>query len=160
MSGASTASIRAGATSWPSSSSSRAVASTAATHSGCDSAPSMRIVRKPIRSRPGSAPTSLANDRSGAGAVYGSPGPGPAVASSTAAVSRTLRVSTCSCVSGPQNSPKSGPSVVRARVGLRPTRPHALDGTRIEPPMSLPCATATMPAATAAAAPPLDPPGE
>ena len=66
--------------------------------------------------------------------------------------------STNSCVSGPQYSPKSGPSVVRARVGLSPTIPHMLAGKRIEPPMSLPCATGTSPAATAAAEPPLDPP--
>ena len=38
--------------------------------------------------------------------------------------------------------------------------PHIDAGKRIDPPMSLPCATATMPDATAAALPPLDPPGE
>ena len=36
--------------------------------------------------------------------------------------------------------------------------PHMLAGNRIDPPMSLPCATGTSPAATAAAEPPLDPP--
>ena len=36
--------------------------------------------------------------------------------------------------------------------------PHMLAGTRIEPPMSLPCATGTYPAATAAPEPPLEPP--
>ena len=80
--------------------------------------------------------------------------------SSTAAVSRTDRVSTCSWVSIPQNSPKAGPSDVRARDGFRPTSPHIDAGTRIDPPMSLPWATATMPAATAAAEPPDDPPVE
>ena len=43
-------------------------------------------------------------------------------------------------------------------VGLWPHTPHQLDGTRIEPPMSLPSSRAVSPAATAAAAPPDDPP--
>ncbi len=43
--------------------------------------------------------------------------------------------------------------------GFRPTRPQHAAGIRIEPPPSLPCATGTMPAATAAAAPPEEPPG-
>src|SRR5262249_8949055 len=114
----------------------------------------------PMRSRPGSAPTSPVYGRAGGDAAYGSPGPGPETASRTPAESRTVRVSTCSCVSGPQNSPKSGPRVVRPRVGFRPTSPHALDRARIDPPMSLPCATGAIPAATAAADPPLDPIGE
>ena len=92
--------------------------------------------------------------------MYGSPTPAPAITSRTAAVSRTERVSTCSCVVIAQYSPKSGPSVLRARLGLSPTSPHIDDGTRIEPPMSLPSATAVMPDATPAAAPPLEPPAE
>ena len=80
------------------------------------------------------------------------------MASSTAAVSRTVRVRTCSWVVIAQNSPKSGPRVPRPRLGFSPTSPHIDEGTRIEPPMSLPCATATIPAATAAADPPLEPP--
>ena len=100
------------------------------------------------------------NGRAGAGAVYGSPGIGPAIASSVVAVSRTDRVTTPSWVKGPQNSPNPGPSDVRARVGFKPTRPHSLAGARIEPPMSLACATGTRPAATAAAEPPLEPPVE
>src|SRR2546421_4979359 len=83
----------------------------------------------------------------------------PATASRTAAVSRIDRVSTNSCVNGPQNSPNPGPGVVRARVGLRPTIPHAPAGNRMEPPMSLLWAPGTMPDATAAAEPPLEPPG-
>ena len=47
---------------------------------------------------------------------------------------------------------------MRPRWGLRPNSPHADDGTRIEPPPSEPSAPATIPAATAAALPPLDPP--
>ena len=52
----------------------------------------------------------------------------------------------------------SGTVDVRPRDGFRPTTPHHALGIRIEPPMSPACATGTMPAATAAAAPPLDPP--
>ena len=37
---------------------------------------------------------------------------------------------------------------------------HAEAGIRMEPPPSLACASGTMPEATAAAAPPDDPPGE
>ena len=40
-----------------------------------------------------------------------------------------------------------------------PTSPQHAAGIRIDPIPSLPCATATMPAATAAAAPPDEPPG-
>ena len=85
---------------------------------------------------------------------------GPAMASSIAAESRTLRVTTCSWVSGPQYWPQSGARVVRARLGLRPTSPQHDAGMRREPPMSLPWAIGTRPAATAAAEPPLDPPGD
>jgi hypothetical protein len=41
---------------------------------------------------------------------------------------------------------------------LKPTIPQQLDGMRMEPPPSLPSATGTSRAATAAADPPLDPP--
>ena len=47
----------------------------------------------------------------------------------------------------------------RPRVDFIPTRPHAAAGIRIEPPPSEPVAHGTMPAATAAAEPPEDPPG-
>ncbi len=47
----------------------------------------------------------------------------------------------------------------RPNVGLCPTSPVKLAGSRIEPPPSLPIATVHSPAATADAAPPLDPPG-
>jgi hypothetical protein len=43
-------------------------------------------------------------------------------------------------------------------VGLRPNVPHIDDGIRTDPPVSDPRANGTMPAATAAAEPPLDPP--
>jgi hypothetical protein len=50
-----------------------------------------------------------------------------------------------------------GPSLTRARVGLRPTRPQHVAGIRMEPPASLPWAIGTIPLATAAAEPPLEP---
>src|SRR5208282_5310712 len=84
----------------------------------------------------------------------------PAIASSTAAVSRTERLTTPSVASPAQKSPKSGPAETRPRDGLSPTRPHSLAGIRIEPPPSLACPTATIRAATAAADPPLEPPVE
>src|SRR5260370_36074708 len=66
---------------------------------------------------------------------------------------------------GPQEnparpSPRSGPSGLRARVGLNPNTREAEAGMRIEPPPSLACATGRMRAATAAAAPPDEPPDE
>jgi hypothetical protein len=53
-----------------------------------------------------------------------------------------------------------GRSTTRPRDGFNPKMPQLLAGTRMEPPPSLPCAIGTMPAATAAPVPPLDPPGE
>ena len=90
---------------------------------------------------------------------YGSPGIGPAMTSSTAALSRTVRVSTCRTTSPDQDSPSSGPSDTRPRVGLSPKSPHMLAGMRIEPPPSPAWPSGTMPDATAAPVPPLEPPG-
>src|SRR5205807_10273914 len=56
-------------------------------------------------------------------------------------------------------SPMSGPTETRPRAGFSPTRPQQAAGIRVEPPPSFPCAIGTIPAATAAADPPLDPPG-
>jgi hypothetical protein len=47
---------------------------------------------------------------------------------------------------------------MRSREGLRPTRPFTAAGIRIEPPPSFACAIGTIPAATAAPEPPLEPP--
>ncbi|CAB4564865.1 unannotated protein [freshwater metagenome] len=59
-----------------------------------------------------------------------------------------------------QLSPMSGAIDTRPRDGLSPTSPHSDAGIRIEPPPSFACPTATMPAATAAADPPDEPPVE
>src|SRR6478672_12229912 len=76
------------------------------------------------------------------------------------ALSRTLMLTTWPQAKPPQPSPRSGPSGLRARVGFRPNTPEADAGIRIDPPPSLACATGRMRAATAAAAPPDEPPDE
>src|SRR5262249_47323709 len=57
-------------------------------------------------------------------------------------------------------SPLSGPSDTRARLGFSPTSPQLAAGMRIEPPPSLAWPAGTKPAATAAADPPDEPPVE
>jgi hypothetical protein len=96
--------------------------------------------------------------RTGGGAATVSPVTAPRNASSTPAVSRTLRDTHSSLVSSDKIGELSGPSDVRPRDGFSPTRPQQLAGMRIEPPPSLACATGTIPLATAAAEPPLEPP--
>ena len=72
-------------------------------------------------------------------------------------MSATVRVSMPSMTS--ERVAESGASEMRPRLGFSPTRPQQAAGMRIEPPPSLPCATGSMPVATAAAAPPEEPPG-
>ena len=130
----------------------------ACSHTGSSSAPSSGALNaKPMFSVPGGLTALSVYARSGGGAQLASPSSGPARTSSAAAVSTTVRVSTPSPTR--KLSPASGPTETRPRAGLRPTRPQQAAGMRIEPPPSLPCAIGTMPAATAAAAPPLEPPG-
>src|SRR5436305_11955057 len=83
---------------------------------------------------------------------------GPEVASSSAALSRTDRVIAWPTLAPLQLSPRSGPIGLRARVGLRPNNPQHDAGIRIDPPPSVAWAMGTISAATAAAAPPLEPP--
>ena len=111
----------------------RRAAWSAATQLGWPGSPSGVRVVHAMRSRPGSAPTSSVNGRAGGGARYGSPTSGPEVASSSAALSRTDRVSACSAAAPAATSPYSGPSGLRARVGLRANSPHAEAGYRSEP---------------------------
>ena len=75
-------------------------------------------------------------------------------------MSRTERVTTSSSAMPPMASKKSGARHDRPRDGFRPTSPLCDAGARIEPPTSLAWAMDTMPAATAAAPPPVEPPGE
>src|ERR1019366_644786 len=83
----------------------------------------------------------------------------PAVASSAAALSRTERDTTCWALMPAQPSPRSGPDGTRPRVGFSPKIPQHDAGMRIDPPPSVAWAMGKRPAATAAAAPPLEPPG-
>ena len=72
-----------------------------------------RLDSTPMRNAPGFAPTSAANGRAGGAAAYGSPGRKPEMASSTAALSRTERLTTCRTTSPAHASPSSGPSDTR-----------------------------------------------
>src|ERR1700736_6463461 len=82
------------------------------------------------------------------------------MASSIAALSRTLMLTTWPQENPAQPSPRSGPIGLRARLGFIPNTPDAEAGMRIEPPPSLAWARGRMRAATAAAAPPEEPPDE
>jgi hypothetical protein len=57
------------------------------------------------------------------------------------------------------HEPSPSPAGTTPWPGLMPTSPQQAEGMRIDPMPSLPCATGTMPAETAAAAPPDEPPG-
>ena len=80
------------------------------------------------------------------------------MASSRAALSRTVFVTAWMTPSPPHVSEANGPTGVLARVGLRPNSPQQEAGIRIDPPPSLAPAMGTIPAATAAALPPEEPP--
>ena len=95
--------------------------------------------------------------RSGGGGAPGSVEP-PLTTSSQSAVSSTVRLTQPSTAS-PFQSSRSGASETRPRWGLRPKSPQEAAGMRIEPPPSPAEAIGTSPAATAAALPPLEPPG-
>src|SRR5262249_58270616 len=78
--------------------------------------------------------------------------------SSSAAASRTVRA-IGPALPSPSAPDTEGAGETRPRDGLIPNRPQQEAGIRIEPPPSLPWASGASPAATAAAAPPLQPPG-
>lgn len=139
--------------------SARTAPATAAYASGCGSGVMADGTRTPMRRRPGSFPSTEEYGADGRLGWYGPHGSPPAITSSSAALSRTVRVTT-PCTAAPCIiSPAPGPSGVSPRPGLRPTRPQHAAGMRVEPPPSLAPAAGTMPAATAAAEPPDDPPG-
>ena len=126
--------------------------------SGATGCPLKSCTVKAQRRRSGSVRAASRNVPCGEGAHQRSPGNGPAVASRSAALSRTVR-ETPSGATRPSFDER-GRCGIRPREGLRPNTPQADAGMRIEPPPSLACAIGTIPAATAAAAPPLDPPAE
>src|SRR3954453_21606841 len=79
--------------------------------------------------------------------------------SSVSAASATVRVIGPVCASEAQDGgAKPGERGTRPKVGFNPNTPQNDEGTRIDPTPSVPIAIGPHPAATAAAAPPLDPP--
>ena len=109
-----------------------------------------------IRSGPGSVPTTCENGTSGAGAFDHAWGSGPLMQSRIAAVSATVRDTAPSIAMPCQPGTCEG---TRPRAGFNPTSPQHEAGMRIDPPPSFACATANIPDATDAPAPPLEPPG-
>src|SRR5918998_5568285 len=81
----------------------------------------------------------------------------PAMALSIIAASRTVLVIGPRCERSP--TALGGYCGTRPNDCLNPKMPQNAAGMRMEPAPSLPCASGPSPAATAAAAPPLDPPG-
>src|SRR3954463_565944 len=73
------------------------------------------------------------------------------------AASPTVRVIGPTCATVPNGD--SGQAGTRPNDALMPKSPVKLHGMRIEPPPSVPTASGPMPAATAATAPPEEPPG-
>src|ERR1700684_451413 len=76
---------------------------------------------------------------------------------SISAQSATVRVIGPICATLPVGD--NGHAGTRPNCALIPTRPVKAQGIRIEPPPSVPTVSGPMPAATAAALPPLEPPG-
>ena len=106
-----------------------------------------RRLQEPADPQPPGAPVGAAEERlprRRGGAQYGSPATGPAIASSIAAASRTVRASG-PLVPRPVTSQPSGALLTRPRVGLMPNSPLMPAGMRIEPPPSLPCANGSRP---------------
>ena len=114
-------------------------------------------LNRPIRRRPGARSRRRGTTPPPATAEPGRVARcGPAIASRKAAASRTVRASGPGAQAG--DVAVEGALHTRPRDGLMPNRPLMPAGMRIEPPPSLPCANGSIPAATAAAAPPLEPP--
>src|SRR5688572_9943751 len=82
---------------------------------------------------------------------------GAIMPSSSSAASPTVRASGPT-TSSPARLVRPDAAGTRPREGFTPTRPQAAAGMRIDPPPSEPGANGSIPDATAAAAPPLEPP--
>src|SRR5438874_10939215 len=91
-------------------------------------------------------------------AQYGSPGGWRLVGSRPSDASAPVRAMPPLVASPAQSSPRSAPLEMRPREGFSPTTPQHDAGMRMDPPPSPPWLRAHKPAATAAAAPPLEPP--
>ena len=149
-------------TSWPRLASRALASSQAFTQSGWTSTPGTGCCRvRPISSRPGGRLAWPRKDSPGGsgGWVYMSPGKLPVITSSSSAASATVRAIGPSTPK-PSRSGASGPPETRPRDGLIPNSPQTRTGMRMDPAPSLPWAAGARPAATAAAAPPLDPPAD
>ncbi len=109
--------------------------------------------------RSGLAASPVMPPRTSPGDTTASPGSRPASSASTARASRTDLVSTPVCEIPYSDSPAGAPLMV-PRLTLSATSPQCAAGLRSEPPPSVPWASAVMPAATAAAEPPEDPPAD
>src|SRR5271154_3839858 len=99
------------------------------------------------------------NDVGSKGKDKGSAGCSPLIASSSSAISSTLRAI------GPwtvrlRSILKAGLCGTRPMLGRKPTTPQKLAGLRSEPPMSVPWASQAVPAANATAPPPVEPEAE
>jgi hypothetical protein len=114
-------------------------------------------VDQATRSLPGGAFAASTNGRSGGGGAPGSPAPAWQT-SSHSAVSSTERLRQPKADMPFQRS-RSGATEILPRCGFRPTSPQEEAGMRIEPAPSEAKAIGARPAATAAALPPLEPPG-
>jgi hypothetical protein len=114
-------------------------------------------VDQPMRNRPGSLRAASTNEPVST-ARYRSVSWLPRIASYTRAASSTLRASGPT-VPSDHHRCSIGAALTRPRWGLSPNSPQNADGIRIEPPPSPPRPIGTMPEATAAAVPPLEPPG-
>src|SRR4051794_12640889 len=87
-------------------------------------------------------------------------GSGPMTTSRARATSRTRRPMIPFEDRSAQSGGREPPAGTRPSEGLNPASPHTADGMRIDPPPSDPVASGTMPAATAAALPPDEPPAD
>src|SRR6266851_1351176 len=105
-----------------------------------------------------SLPTPFPALRSGAGSAVGSPATGPASISSRRRRSATIVANGPSVERSIQSG--IGRRPITPLVGLMPTSPQNAAGILIEPPPSVAVAIGTNPPATAAAEPPLEPPGD
>ena len=113
----------------------------------------LNAIRSPAT--PSSSPAP--NERAAGGSCCQSRASGAAITSSISARSATVRAIGPTCETGPNGL--AGQAGTRPNVGLRPGSPQNAHGIRIEPPPSVPSASGTIPAASAAELPPLEPPG-
>jgi hypothetical protein len=140
----------------PSDSSRRPASWTASTRAGSSGASMGALTTTATFSAAGTRLADVAKGSAGGGAHDASPVSVPASTSSASAVSEIVCVSTPSTAR--KLSPVSGAREIRLRCGLSPTRPQHAAGMRVDPPPSLAWAIGTMPAATAVAEPPDEPP--